>query len=250
MTAGEHGTVTAVCVAGGRGERLAGGDGRPKALVGLGGVPLVARAARALREAACVAELVIVAPAGHEGEVAAACAAHGAPADAVVVGGVTRTESVAAGIAACGPRTVTVAIHDAARALLPPALVDRVVAALVEPWDAVAPGLPVSDTVKLVDPLPDADGGVAVQSTLDRRTLWSVQTPQVMGRGTAGQIVARSDVGEATDDLSLVERAGGRVRLVPGEAVNFKITGPGDLRAAEAHLAGQPPSPPGAAEPR
>lgn len=235
-----HGAVAAVCVAGGEGARL--GSGQPKALVPLAGVALVARAAAGLRAAASIGRLIVVAPEGHEDAVAAACADHGAPADAVVTGGATRTASVAAGVAACGPDVATVAIHDAARALVSAELVDRVVAGLVPPWDAVAPGLPVTDTVKLVDPDFDADGGVAVQRTVDRRTLWTVQTPQVMSRRLAEQVLARLGPHGVTDDLSLVERAGGRVRLLPGEPGNVKITGPHDLRAAEQRLAGPAPT--------
>jgi 2-C-methyl-D-erythritol 4-phosphate cytidylyltransferase len=105
------------------------------------------------------------------------------------------------------------------------------VAALSQRWAAVAPGLPVADTLKLVDD----DGAVA--RTVDRSGLWGVQTPQVFTRGTLAELHgALADPPGATDDLGLVEHAGGAVRLIEGEATNFKVTYPGDLALAEAVL--------------
>jgi 2-C-methyl-D-erythritol 4-phosphate cytidylyltransferase len=123
-------------------------------------------------------------------------------------------------------------VHDAARPLVSPALVDRTIAALVDPWAAVAPGLPVVDTLKVVDAARER-----VVSTADRRNLWAVQTPQVFAHATLTRVHARIVAGEVTDDLVLVEAAGGRVRVIPGERRNFKVTYPEDLAMAEALLA-------------
>jgi 2-C-methyl-D-erythritol 4-phosphate cytidylyltransferase len=152
----------------------------------------------------------------------------------VCAGGATRTESVAAGVRACHTFDLRgsdlVGVHDAARPLVSEGLVERVFAALANGWDAAAPGMPVVDTLKLV-----GTHGV-VRRTIDREAVWSVQTPQafrwaVLARAYAGR------TGSATDDLALVERAGGRVRLVQGDPFNLKITYPHDLVLAEALLA-------------
>ena len=217
------GTTTAIIVAAGAGERL--GKGLAKAFVPLAGVPMVLHAVRAFSAASTIDHVVVVVPPGEHGDLGA---------DIITtVGGLTRQQSVANGLDACPPDTRVVAVHDAARPLVTAALVDRTVAALEPPWDAVAPGLPVVDTLKVVD------SRQAVLRTADRSSLWAVQTPQVATRATLERVHARiaSDAQAATDDLSLVERAGGRVRLVKGDRRNFKITHAEDLALAE-HLLG------------
>ncbi len=220
--------ITGIVVAAGSGERLAAGV--PKGFVVLAGEPLLVHAARALAPS-CDAVVVVVG----EGQVAAAggvLAAAGLDAF-VCAGGATRTDSVAAGLAACPSGTEVVAVHDAARPLAGERLIRRTVAALQAPWDAVAPGLQVVDTLKLVDPAREG----RVVRTVDRRSLWTVQTPQVFASAT----LERAHVGlggdAVTDDLELVERAGGRVRLVAGERRNLKVTFPEDLAIAAALLA-------------
>jgi 2-C-methyl-D-erythritol 4-phosphate cytidylyltransferase len=222
--------VAAIVVAAGSGERL--GLGVPKGLVELAGAPLVVHAVRAVGGAASICDVVVVAGADHCEQVSAVLSAAGLDVAGVCAGGATRADSVSAGLAALGRDVEIVAVHDAARPLVTADLVDRCVAALVDPWAAAAPALPVVDTLKLVDPLREA-----VVRTVDRRHLWAVQTPQVFGRGTLEQAHARLAHAEVTDDLALVEEAGGRVRLIPGERRNFKITFPDDLVVAEALLA-------------
>ncbi len=217
-------------VAAGSGERLAAG--LPKALVPLAGVPLLVHAVRALGDAELVDGVVVVAPAADCGRVDEVLRVAGLTALAICAGGGTRQESVALGLAACPRGTRVVAVHDAARPLVSPALVDRTIAALVDPWAAVAPGLPVVDTLKVVDAARER-----VVSTADRRNLWAVQTPQVFAHATLTRVHARIAAGEVTDDLVLVETAGGRVRVIPGERRNFKVTYPEDLAMAEALLA-------------
>jgi 2-C-methyl-D-erythritol 4-phosphate cytidylyltransferase len=204
------------------GERL--GAGKPKALVPIAGRPMVAHAVSAFEAASSVDRVIVVVPPGWEVELRAAV-----PAEVdTAVGGQTRQESVSAGLALCGGDVRVVAVHDAARPLVTPALIDRTVAALVPPWDAVAPGVAAVDTLKIVD------GRMAVLRTVDRTDVWAVQTPQVCSRATLERVHARvaSPADAATDDLSLVERAGGRVRLIEGERANFKITHPDDLALA------------------
>ena len=215
-------STAAIIVAAGMGERL--GAGRPKALVPLAGKPMVAHAVAAFEAAGSIDAIVVVVPDGWQAE---AAALFGADVQ-TVVGGSTRQESVSAGLAACGNEVRTVAVHDAARPLVTAELIDRTVAALQPPWDAVAPGVAEVDTLKVVD------SRMAVLRTLDRSGVWAVQTPQVCSRATLARVHARvaSPADAATDDLSLVERAGGRVRLIEGERSNFKITHADDLALA------------------
>ncbi|CAN5807080.1 2-C-methyl-D-erythritol 4-phosphate cytidylyltransferase [soil metagenome] len=226
-------TVAAVLVAAGSGERFAAAA--PKAFVELAGEPLLVHALRALLGAASIDEVVVVVGEQRRAQAAAALEAAGLPPAALVAGGATRAESVRSGVAATAADVV--AVHDAARPLVSPGLVNRVVAALYDhtdtshPLSAVAPALAVVDTLKLVEPT-----RMQVLHTIDRRALWAVQTPQVFARRTLQRVHRRLKVTTATDDLVLVEEAGGRVHLIEGERRNFKITYPEDLAMAEALL--------------
>lgn len=221
--------AAAIVVAAGSGQRLA--LDQPKAFALLAGEPLLVHVVRALRASETVARVVVVVAPGRCGDAATALRDHGLAADAVCEGGPTRASSVSRGLDAASDSEV-VAVHDAARPLVTPELVDRAVRALVDPWRAVAPAVPLVDTIKLVD-----DVLQQVVRTVDRRGLWAVQTPQVFGRQTLQRLHARLDDPAVTDDLALVERAGGRVRVVDGDRRNLKVTYPDDLLIAEALLA-------------
>ncbi|MGH8901127.1 MAG: 2-C-methyl-D-erythritol 4-phosphate cytidylyltransferase [Egibacteraceae bacterium] len=219
-----------IVVAAGAGQRM-GGE-RPKAFIDLGGTPLLVHSARAM---ATVCDLiVVVVGGGHVDQGAKILAIAGIDA-ALCTGGATRTQSVAAGLLACrglGARAHDlVGVHDAARPLASTQLVDRTFLATGGGWDATAPGLPVVDTLKLVG----ADD--VVLRTVDREGLWTVQTPQVFRWSTLEHAYLHGDLPTVTDDLGLVERDGGRVRLILGEATNLKITYPQDLAIAEGLLA-------------
>jgi 2-C-methyl-D-erythritol 4-phosphate cytidylyltransferase len=204
-----------------------GGD-RPKALLPLAGEPLLVHAVRALRAAPSVGPVVVAAPSTYLAEVIALLSSY----DVVVVpGGAERQDSVRRGLAALPPDVDLVLVHDAARALAPPALVESVVAALRAGADAVVPVLPVTDTVKQVD-------GDRVVATVDRSQLRAVQTPQGFRRSVLEQAHAQ-DIGGATDDAALVEQLGRTVLTVPGDVEAFKVTRPFDLRVAEAVLRGR-----------
>lgn len=219
-------SAAAVLVAAGSGERL--GAAAPKAFVELAGLALLTRSARALADAGCFRRIVAVVPDERRSDALALLAAAGVDAE-VCAGGPTRQRSVACGLARCDEDVI--AVHDAARALLPPELAAGCVEALDEDWDAVAPALPVVDTVKRVDP----DDG-RVLETVSRTTLRVVQTPQVFRRVLLLKLHAEAHGADATDDLLLVEQAGGRVRLVDGDPRNVKITTRFDLHLAEALL--------------
>lgn len=224
--------VAGLIVAAGSGERLARGG--PKAFVDLGGEPLLIHAVRAFVASAAIDDVVVVIGPAHLDRAARALDRAGLPVCVIVAGGASRQESVSRGVEACPPGTATIAVHDAARPLVTEALIARTVGALVAPWAAVAPGLPVVDTVKLVD-------AEQVMRTVDRRGLSVVQTPQVFSARTLRDAHARLGQ-DATDDLLLVEQAGGLVRLIPGDRRNFKVTYPEDLLIAEALLAAPRPT--------
>ncbi|MEV0108752.1 2-C-methyl-D-erythritol 4-phosphate cytidylyltransferase [Nocardia sp. NPDC050799] len=221
------GPVTALVPAAGRGVRL--GADEPKAFVPIGGTPMLTLAVNGLVAAAVVDEIIVMVPAEHVDRTAALL-----PSDApvrIVVGGAERTDSVRAGLAAAGD-TAFFLVHDAARALTPPALIARVVDELRAGHSAVVPALPVVDTVKTVD------SGGNVTGTPDRGALRAIQTPQGFAAGALR--AAYADAGSATDDAGLVERLGVGVRTVTGDPLAFKITTPFDLRLAESLLTARP----------
>lgn len=136
-------------------------------------------------------------------------------------GGATRSASVRSGLAAVPDDVAIVCVHDAARPLATVDLYRRVIGAVAAGADAAVPGVPVADTIKVVDP----DGRVV--ATPDRATLRAVQTPQAFRADALRR--AHDDAGEATDDAALIEALGGSVVVVEGEPHNRKITTPDDL---------------------
>jgi 2-C-methyl-D-erythritol 4-phosphate cytidylyltransferase len=210
----------ALIVAAGRGERL--GAAGPKAFVELAGRPLIAWSIEALRGVPAIEQIVVALPPGLP-----------APAHTIgVPGGPVRSDSVRRALAASAPSGDPVLVHDAARPLLTAALAIEVLDAL-EGVDAAIAAAPVTDTVKRAD-----ERGM-VTETLERSTLWAVQTPQVFRRAALERALEASDqlLAAATDDAWLIERGGGSVRVVSAPAENLKVTTPADLRLAELLLA-------------
>ena len=150
-------------------------------------------------------------------------------ADVVVAGGATRSASVRAGLAAVPAEADVVIVHDAARPLAPLSLFEAVVTAVTAGADGAVPGVPVTDTVKRVD-------GNVVIATIDRSALVVVQTPQAFAASALR--AAHASGADHTDDAALIEAAGGRVVVVPGDPVNAKLTTPHDLVLARAVVAG------------
>ncbi len=151
-----------------------------------------------------------------------------------MLGGEVRSASVRAALAAAGADADRVLVHDAARPLVTPELIEAVLAGL-DGVDCAIAAAPVTSTVK------EAGTDLIVTRTLERSRLWSVQTPQVFTRAALECALALppGEVAAATDEALLVERAGGRVRIVPAPAENLKVTTPLDLRVAERLLAGR-----------
>jgi 2-C-methyl-D-erythritol 4-phosphate cytidylyltransferase len=214
--------AVALLVAAGRGERL--GTSGPKAFVMLGGRPMLEWSLEALAAAPSVERVVVAVPPGVEHPLG-------------VPGGASRSESVRNALAAAGEPDAVV-VHDAARPLLDPELVERCLAALADA-DAAIAAAPVTDTIK------EADGQV-VAATLDRSRLWAVQTPQAFRRAVLEAALDQPPevLAAATDDAGLVEARGGVVRVVESTPRNLKVTTPADLELAELLLADRLPPPP------
>jgi 2-C-methyl-D-erythritol 4-phosphate cytidylyltransferase len=208
-------SVVGIVPAGGHGERL--GADRPKAFVVCAGKPLLEWSLDVL-EAVC--ERVVVAlPEGHE------------EGPDRVPGGESRSASVRNALQAAPEATVAV-VHDAARPLLTRDLLERCLAALEPGVDAAIAAVPMTDTVK------EAASDGRVLRTLDRSTLWAIQTPQVFRADVLRQALSRDELAlaTATDDASLVEELGGTVWVVEAPPENIKVTRESDLRVAEALL--------------
>jgi 2-C-methyl-D-erythritol 4-phosphate cytidylyltransferase len=209
-------TVVGIVPAGGSGERL--GAERPKAFVVCAGRPLLEWSVEVL--SAVCDRVIVAAPAGHERP-------------GWVEGGASRSASVRNALSAA-PEARTVVVHDAARPLVTRELVESCLAALMG-VDGVTAAAPVTDTIKQAYP----DG--TVERTLDRSRLWAVQTPQVFRAEALRRALEVGDevLAAATDDASLVEAAGGSVRVVESPGENFKVTSPRDLEVAERILGSQ-----------
>jgi 2-C-methyl-D-erythritol 4-phosphate cytidylyltransferase/2-C-methyl-D-erythritol 2,4-cyclodiphosphate synthase len=219
---------SAVIVAAGSGSRA--GPGQAKQWRAVGGRPVLRWSAEALG-AAGAARTVVVVPAGEEGMAGEVLA--GLTGWTAVAGGAVRALSVQAGLAALAdrPGNEAVLIHDAARPFVTTRHVQDLLAALEDAQGAV-PALPVADTLKRRG----ADAGV---STVSRDNLWRAQTPQAFRLSDLRAAYAAwpKDAGEPTDDAAVVERAGGRVALAPGDPMLMKLTYPEDFEMAEALLA-------------
>jgi 2-C-methyl-D-erythritol 4-phosphate cytidylyltransferase len=206
--------VVGIIPAAGSGERL--GASGPKAFAMCGGRSLLDWSLEVLED---VCDRVVVAvPAGFEDTDR-------------VLGGASRSESVRLALAAAPEASVAV-VHDAARPLISRDLVERCLEALSGGWAGVVAAAPVSDTIK------EADPSGRVVRTLDRSALWAIQTPQVFPADVLRRAldVEAATLAAATDDASLVEAAGGSVRVVEAPPENIKVTRPVDLALAEALL--------------
>lgn len=220
-----------IVVAAGSGTRL--DAGAPKALVGIDAHSILRHALDGVF-AAAPAQVIVVAPAGHEGDAEAeleAAAGDRRDLGRVVTGGATRQLSVAAGLSALWGDVTTVLVHDAARALTPPAQIDAVADA-VTASTGIIPALPVVDTLKRVD-------DDTVVGPVDRSELAAAQTPQGFPRALLEQAYTAALAAgvDYTDDAALFAAAGHPVRRVEGSARAFKITTPADLERARHLLA-------------
>lgn len=217
--------------------------GRPKQFIELLGAPALLYTMRAFEETPGIARIYAV---GDRDRIEALVEEAGiSKYVGCALPGESRSLSTKSGLLACeeDPRTV-VLIHDGSRCLVTPALITRIIETArgkvgADPAgvmygvpDGVVPALPVSDTIKV------ARNGT-VLDTLDRAKLHAAQTPQAFRLGLLQKVysISEESLFAATDDASLVERAGGWVLVVAGEKTNIKLTSPEDLVLAEAILA-------------
>jgi 2-C-methyl-D-erythritol 4-phosphate cytidylyltransferase len=213
--------VGAIIVAAGSGTRMAGAD---KLFTEVGGRPLLAYAIAAFEDCPAITRIILVlSEANLERGQELAGRSGFAKVASIVHGGMRRQDSVRCGLEALGECDY-VAVHDGARPLVTPELIELGIAAARETGAAV-PALPVADTVK------EAGSDRIVVRTLDRNRLWAVQTPQVF-RYELLLHAHRQVTAAVTDDAAMVEALGERVRLFDGDPRNVKVTTVEDLEFA------------------
>jgi 2-C-methyl-D-erythritol 4-phosphate cytidylyltransferase len=207
-------SVVGIVPAAGRGERL-GADG-PKAFVVCAGRPLIEWSLDVLSE---VCDRVVVA------------VPEGMAYPDSVTGGPVRSDSVRRAVEAA-PEADVYVVHDAARPFVTAELVEHCIREVRDGWDGAIAAARMTDTVK------EADAQGRVQRTLDRSTLWAIQTPQAFIAGALRRALDQplELLRAATDDAALVERSGGSVRVVEAPPSNFKITTREDLELADRSL--------------
>lgn len=221
--------VGVVIVAAGQGTRAAGPHGELKQFRWVAGKPMLLHSLQAFQARDDVAIVVCVLPREHAGDPPPWIFQCDTDRLLVTAGGATRAESVRHGLEDLPAECGFVLIHDAARPLVPPAVIDRVVAEVRQGNGAVA-ALPVVDTLKAVS----ADG--RIERTLDRTGLWRAQTPQGFPRDMIlnAHRAAIAKGLEATDDAALCEGLGMTVVVVPGSERAMKVTDDADFARAEA----------------
>lgn len=212
----------AIIVAAGSSQRMAGVD---KVFALLGGKPMLGRVVDVLQECCAIDRIVIVLSERNLEKGSRLVAEHGwSKVSDICLGGRRRQDSVVVGLSRL-KNCYWVLIHDGARPLLTESLIKQGLEAARETGAAVA-ALPVSDTIKI------AGADRFVQRTPLRKTLWAAQTPQVFRFDIISEAY-RQAKGKVTDDASLVERLGSKVKLYAGVNSNIKITTPDDLALAQ-----------------
>ena len=223
--------VSVIIPAAGQGRRM---GNIKKPYLKLMGKPILAHTLMVFQRCSLVDEIVVVTAAGDEQDcVQEITMPYGLDkVHQIVAGGETRQESVFNGLQKVTSDTDMVIVHDCARPFVTEKMIDDTLAAASE-WGAATVAVPVKNTIK------EADDDNFVVNTLDRRRLWSIQTPQAFRYDLLLQahLYARENDIPVTDDASLIEELGAyRVNLVMGASENMKITTPGDLVVAGAVL--------------
>ena len=246
--------VTAIIAAGGRGQRLGGAV--LKQLLPIGGRPMLERSVRLFLDHPAIDALVVALPVELVADPPPYLRVSSKPLQ-LVSGGARRQDSVLNAFKAASDRSDLIVVHDAARPFASADLVSRTISAAAESGAALA-ALPASDTVKraaesVAPDLPASaqgyggsagalrEGGKAgpidnryVHETIPRETIYLAQTPQAFRRDVLRDALALAESGlDVTDEATLAERSGHRVRLVTGEATNIKVTTSADLQVAE-----------------
>jgi 2-C-methyl-D-erythritol 4-phosphate cytidylyltransferase len=225
--------AAAVIVAGGQGTRFQAASRLPagrqvrKQYLRLSGRPILWWSVQAFQRSPSIGALVLVVPSQDLVRVQRQFEKPGARKPLkVVAGGATRADSVRRGLAAVPSEFRWIAVHDAVRPLVTPALIEEVLRGARAHKAAIA-ACPSKDTVKL------ANGRQTIARTLPRDSVWLAQTPQAFERGLLERAHQRGKHLIATDDSQLVERLGVKVKLVLSPADNLKVTVPADLAIAQ-----------------
>ncbi|MFA5146176.1 MAG: 2-C-methyl-D-erythritol 4-phosphate cytidylyltransferase [Candidatus Omnitrophota bacterium] len=220
--------TVAIVAAAGYGKRL--GLRTKKPFVRLRGKPLVAYALGALDACRAVDGIIVAAEKGCVGRMRQLVRRFGfRKVIEVTEGGRTRFESVRNCLEKAGPSYDVVLIQDGGRPFPKPGIIEKSIRAALKYGGAIV-AVPESDTVKLVD------NGFFVKKTLDRRVIFRAETPQAFRYGVIKRAYGKIKGGNVTDDAGLVERAGGRVKIIKGSPGNIKVTTREDLRLAEVLL--------------
>ena len=228
--------TSAIIPASGLGRRL--GSYPDKAFVPIAGQPLIAHTLAVFQECSEIDEIILLTRGSQVGAAEKLVHDRGfAKVKAVTAGGEVRQDSVRNGLAELSAGCELVAIHDGARPFITPEIIASSIEAAREDGAAIA-AVPVTDTIK------SSLDGRFVSSTLDRKTLYAVQTPQTFQRKVIESAYERAyaDSYFGTDDASLVERLGMPVRIVEGSYENVKVTTPADIVVAEAIASSRQPS--------
>jgi len=217
--------VGAIIAAAGESRRMNGID---KVFAPLGGKPVISRVLDAFEKCESINQIIVVVSENNVAKCRELIAGKKqSKLIEVCVGGKRRQDSVAAGLAKLN-ECDWVVIHDGARPLVTKELIERGLEAAKETGAAVA-AVPVTDTIKIAD-----DDRIVLETPV-RQNLWAVQTPQVFRAGVISKAYQKAE-GEVTDDASLVEALGNKVKLYMGSYDNIKITSASDLLVAEALL--------------
>jgi len=237
--------VTAIVPSAGLGRRF--GRNRNKPFQNLGGKPLVVWALETLDSVEEIAEIIPVLKKGDRGKGAEVFEQYKlSKIKKIALGGKERQDSVYNGLKLIEGQDGIVLIHDGARPFIEKDLIEKAIRELLIPpypplakggkgglkgYDGVILGVPVKDTIK------EAEGEI-IKKTLKRDSLWAIQTPQVFHYRTifSAYEKATKDGFYPTDDAALVEKYGGKIRVIMGSYRNIKITTPEDLIAAEYFL--------------
>ena len=222
--------AVAIIPAAGQGKRFGGATA--KQFIALGGKPLLLHTLERFQQARLIDEICLVLPEVEREAFAVLLERHPIPKlRAIIAGGKERQDSVANGFRSLSSCDVVV-VHDGVRPFIAPELIDCCVETAAAEGGCVV-GVPVKETTKEIA----ADG--LVQRTVDRRNLWTIQTPQAFRYELFQRALARAteDHFHGTDEAMLVERIGGRVKVLTGSYDNIKVTTPEDLAVAETLLA-------------
>ena len=212
--------VEVIIVAAGLGRRL--NSKVPKALVLLKGKPLLAYSLKVFENHPDIDGVVVVGADGFLSQFSRFTRSF-KKVCAVVAGGVLRSDSVKCGLKAISNATGIVLVHDAARPFVDAAMIDRLITSLKKNKAAIV-GVPVKFTVKKVN-----RKTLVIEETPARDLLWEAQTPQGFHKDILVKAHAKKFKEEATDDAILVERMGGKVKMVMGDYRNIKVTTPEDI---------------------